>query len=214
MIGKEGFVVPSNKKHRKIMIDVGNIVIRNAVATDAPQVARLIMEAMTDECCRHFYGDSHNSMEFLSMMTDLVRRGDTQYSYNNTICAVSGNLVVGILVCYDGGQLHRLRSPFIEETLRRFGSDFNDMPDETEDGELYIDSLAVADGYRRHGIARHLFLDAEDRAEALGIPILGLLVEKDNDRAKSLYNKVGFRYVNDRKWGGHTLSHLQLHVPL
>ena len=51
------------------------------------------------------------------MMTLLVEREDSQYSYKNTMVAVDGDKVVGISVCYDGSKLHELRRPFLELAL-------------------------------------------------------------------------------------------------
>lgn len=190
-----------------------NIYIRYARKEDASAVARLIMVAMSEECCRYFYGERHTSEEFHDMMTALVERKDTQYSYENTICSTDANdNVVGIVVCYDGGKLHELRKAFIDEVRHRFERDFNDMDDETESGELYIDSLAVAAECRGYGIAKRLLDAAEERAVALGIKHLGLLMEKDNNSAERVYARQGFKAVGERCWGGHRLEHLQKRI--
>ena len=79
---------------------------------------------------------------------------------------------------------------------------------ETQAGELYLDSLAVLSEYRHNGIAKALLLATKERANRLGLPIVGLLVDKGNPKAESLYTSVGFRYVNDSRWGGHSMKHL------
>lgn len=189
------------------------ITLREGRKTDATVAARLIMEAMRPECCRHFYGESHTSEEFHELLTALAEREHTQYSYHNTICATNADgAVVGILVCYDGARLLQLRRPFVEEVKRRFGRDFSDMPEETSSGELYLDSAAVAGGLRGHGIATRLFHAAAERARRMGIPRLGLLVDRGNPDAERLYRRMGFVHVGDRDWGGHTLKHMQLEV--
>jgi len=176
-------------------------------------VASLIMEAMGFECCQFFYGEKHTSEEFHGMMSDLVKKENTQYCYTNTICAVDiKGRVVGILVSYDGGKLLELRQSFIDETNIRFGQDFSDMPNETEDGELYIDSVAVVRDLRGQNIAKRLLNAADAKAKKLGINSLGLLVDRNNPDAERLYRKVGFEYVNDREWGGHILKHMQRKV--
>ena len=82
--------------------------------------------------------------------------------------------------------------------------------DETQAGELYLDSLAVLPEYRRQGIARKLLLATKERANLLGLPRVGLLVDKDNPVGEALYTSVGFQYVNDNQWGGHPMKHLIL----
>lgn len=186
------------------------ITMRDARKDDAPQIAAMIMEAMRPECCQHFYGDNHSSEEFHALMTALVERDDTQYSYLNTICATNdADSIVGILVCYDGARLLQLRQPFIDGVKERFGRDFSHMPEETEAGELYLDSADVVESMRRQGIARQLFEAASKRAESMGIGHLGLLVDRDNPDAERLYLRMGFRHVGDRDWGGHNLKHMQ-----
>jgi len=190
-----------------------SISLRKGRKTDAPIVARLIMEAMRPECCRYFYGENHTREEFHEMMTALVERELTQYSYENTVCATNGDgTVVGILVSYDGARLAELRRPFIEEVKSRFGRDFSDMPEETAAGELYLDSAAVVAGLRGQGIATQLFHAAAERARRLDIDRLGLLVDRDNPDAERLYRRIGFAHVDDVDWGGHTLKHMQLDV--
>ena len=84
------------------------------------------------------------------------------------------------------------------------------MDDETGAGELYLDSLAILPDYRRQGIAKALLLATKERANQLGLPCVGLLVDKENPVGEALYSSVGFRYVGDNKWGGHPMKHLIL----
>ena len=165
---------------------------RRATKELSADIARLIMMAMTDECCLYFCGDGYGLEDFYGMMTRLVEREDSQYSFKNTLVAMDGDKVVGISVSYDGGKLH------------------TGMDDETQAGELYLDSLAVLPAYRRQGIARQLLLATKERADSMGLPIVGLLVDKGNPIGEALYASLGFRYVNDCSWGGHSMKHLVL----
>ena len=161
------------------------IEIREATKNQAAEIASLIMTAMTDDCCLYFCGEgdgledlasgracSHSAEQaslrrsrllaaFRMMMTMLVEREDSQYSYRNTLVAMDADRVVGISVSYDGGLLH-------------------------------------------------LLLATKERANRLGLPCVGLLVDKDNPVGEALYASVGFQYVNDNQWGGHPMKHLTL----
>lgn len=190
------------------------ITLRQGQPEDAPEIARLIMTAMSEECCRHFYGDKHTADDFHSLITNLCKKPDTQYCHANTICATAADKIVGISVSYDGGRLHELRQHFIDEVLKRFGRDFSDIADETQEGELYLDSLAVLPEYRGQGIAKSLLTATAERARRMGIDAVGLLVDKGNPSAEHLYTSVGFRYVDDNIWGGHEMKHLQLYPTL
>lgn len=174
----------------------------------AAEIARLIMTAMTDDCCLYFCGDGFGLNDFHKMMTMLVERENSQYSYRNTLVAIDGDKVIGISVSYDGDRLHELRRAFIEAAKKYIGKDHSGMDDETQAGELYLDSLAVLPEYRRQGIARKLLKATKERANRLGLPCVGLLVDKDNPIGEALYTSIGFRYINDNQWGGHPMKHL------
>ena len=186
------------------------IEIKNGRKEQSPDIARLIMTAMTDDCCLHFCGVGYGLEDFRRMMTMLVEREDSQYSYRNTLVAMDGDRLVGIAVSYDGGRLHELRKAFVEAAKEQIGKDHSGMDDETQAGELYLDSLAVLPDYRRQGIARRLLKATKEKADRMGMPCVGLLVDKGNPAGESLYVSVGFRYVNDNSWGGHPMKHLTL----
>ena len=186
------------------------IRIQEATKEHSAEIAQLIMMAMTDDCCLYFCGDGYDLEDFRKMMTILVEREDSQYSYRNTLAAMDNGKVVGMAVSYDGGRLHELRRAFIKAAKEHIGKDHSGMDDETQEGELYLDSLAVLPEYRHQGIARRLMIAIKERANRQGFPVVGLLVDKGNPAAEALYTSVGFRYVNDRRWGGHSMKHLVL----
>ena len=186
------------------------ILIKEATKKQSAEIAQLIMMAMTDDCCLYFCGDGYGLDDFREMMTKLVERNDSQYSHRNTLVAMDEDKVVGIAVSYDGGWLHKLRRAFIEAAKEQIGKDHSGMDDETQEGELYLDSLAVLPEYRHQGIAKRLLITTKERADRQGFPVVGLLVDKGNPAAEVLYTSVGFRYVNDSQWGGHFMKHLVL----
>lgn len=186
------------------------IEIREATKNQAAEIASLIMMAMTDDCCLYFCGDGYGLDDFRKMMTMLVEREDSQYSYKNTLVAMVNHQVVGISVSYDGARLHVLRRAFIEAAKEQIGKDHSGIDDETQAGELYLDSLAVLPEYRRQGIAKRLILATKERANRMGLPCVGLLVDKNNPTAEALYASIGFQYVNKSQWGGHPMKHFVL----
>lgn len=186
------------------------IKIETATPDMASHIASLIMEAMNPECCQNFAGPGHTLVDFHRMMTHLVEMEDSQYSYRNTLVALtSSGILAGVCVAYDGGELRQLRRRFIEAAQEAFGLDYSGMADETEEGEFYVDSLAVSSNYRGKGIATELLRATIEKGIQKGIPTIGLLVDKGNPRAEELYSRVGFQYVNDSVWGGHPMKHLQ-----
>lgn len=135
--------------------------IQWATKDQAPEIADLIMMAMTDECCLYFCGEGHGLEDFRKMMISLVEADVSQYSHKNTFVAVVSGKVVGVAVNYDGGRLKRLRRAFIAAAKEYLGKDHTGIDDETQPGELYLDSLAVLPEYRRLGIAKKLVMIAK-----------------------------------------------------
>lgn len=186
------------------------VIIKRASREQASSIAQLIMVAMTDECCLYFCGKGYGLEDFRKMMVRLVEREDSQYSYKNTLVAMVDNNVVGIAVSYDGAQLNELRRAFIAAAKEQIGKDHSNMDDETQTGELYLDSLAVHPDYRRQGIAQKLLLATKEKANNMGLPYVGLLVDTNNPVGEALYTSVGFRHIGDNQWGGHPMKHLVL----
>lgn len=174
------------------------------------QIAKLIMQAMNYDCCHFFMGEGHELEEFERAMTALVADNHSQYSYQNTLVAVNeAGLLLGICVSYDGALLRELRKAFVCMMKERFGRDFSNMTDETQAGELYIDSLAVDPQYRGQGIASCLLDATKSKAADMGLPAVGLLVDEGNPNAERLYTRKGFVFVGTNTWGGHPMRHLQ-----
>lgn len=187
------------------------ITIRKGKPDDASRIASLIIMAMTEECCLYFCGEKHTIDDFHEAMTTLALRTDSQYSYLNTLCAVDEkDNIVGVCTSYDGALLYQLRKAFIDTAWERWGMDHSNMPDETQAGELYIDSLAVDPEYRGMGIAKQLLEATIQKSREMNLPATGLLVDTGNPRAELLYNKVGFRVVDTNTWGGHPMKHMTI----
>ena len=67
---------------------MNSYIIRTARPDEAAAIATLIMEAMNHDCCQWFAGPDHTLDDFHLLMTELVRRTDSQYSYLHTQVAV------------------------------------------------------------------------------------------------------------------------------
>lgn len=187
-----------------------------ALPYHSADIARLIMMAMTDDCCQHLAGPGHTLDDFRRTMVRLVQMDDSQYSWRNAFVAIDDEApsgpdydgrMAGAVVGYDGGELHRLRRRFIEAALADWDMDHTGMDDETQAGEFYIDSLAVMPEYRHQGIASSLLHRIIQRANGLGLPA-ALLVDKGNPGAERLYTSLGFEHRGDAIWGGHGMKHL------
>lgn len=185
-----------------------------ATTEHAPLIGRAVTMAIGEEITRNLAGADHTPADVAALFASLAARDDTQYSYRNTLAAVDDEgRVMGLLVGYDGAGLIRMRRIFFEEALRQIGLDFGPdadvMEPETTPDEFYLDTLAVFPEYRGCGVARALIAAARGRAAECGKP-LGLLVDKTNTRARSLYDSVGFLPVGERYFAGELMDHMQL----
>jgi ribosomal protein S18 acetylase RimI-like enzyme len=55
-----------------------------------------------------------------------------------------------------------------------------------------LNDLFVAPRYRRHGVARALLTELSARAEASGVAVVSLSTEHGNERARPLYESLGY----------------------
>ena len=180
----------------------GNIKIREAVATDAPLVGRVVLMAL-------HYDETH---PLASIFAELASREVSQYSYRNALVAEVDGSVVGAIIGYDGARLEELRKPLFELMVEKLGNVPN-VEDETSAGEFYLDSLAVLPQYRGCGVGGALLSAARDRAFAAGHKRVGLIVDFENPRAEALYKSLGFERVNATKFLGHDMWHMQTKKP-
>ena len=193
--------------HLLYLITIMNI--RKAVPTDAPAIGKAVAAAIgTDHCLEMANG--HTLAEVEQFFADLAERPDSQYSYRNTLIATdSDGATIGVCVAYPGRDLYQMRKAFIEKGKDFFGLDPDNIPDETDASEMYLDSLWVAPDHRGKGIARSLIEATTRRAAEAALP-LGLLCDPANDRARRLYLSVGFAPVAPRSFMGIMMDHLVL----
>ncbi|MBR5813531.1 MAG: GNAT family N-acetyltransferase [Bacteroidaceae bacterium] len=174
------------------------IIIREAVAADAPFVALVVLMAL-------HYDESHPLYEIFK---ELAARTDAQYSYCNALIAQVDGEVAGAIVGYDGARLYELREPLLALVRERQGREI-EIEDETSAGEYYLDSLAVLPKFRGRGVGSMLLSSAAERAFAAGHKRVGLIVDYDNPRAEALYSSLGFECVNSTTFLGHNMWHMQ-----
>ncbi len=194
-------------------MEKNRITVRDARPSDAPAIARLIVMAWPVEVFLE-HGRKRTVEDLVELVTDIVSREETLYSYTHTVVAEdcipdTGPAVVGAMIGYDGADLHRLRRPVEEEFIRRFGASDMKWSDETQAGEFYFDSVAVDPAYRGCGIGSSLFEAMSERARSMGYPVAGLLVDFDNPSAEKLYTRLGFRTVGGKDFFGHSMKHMQ-----
>lgn len=174
------------------------IVVRPAVAADAPFIGLVVLMAL-------HYDETHPMYDIFK---ELAGRDSSQYSYRNALVAEVDGVLAGAVVGYDGANLHVLREPLLELVELRMGKVL-EIEDETSAGEFYVDSIAVLPEYRGRGVGRALLADLCRRVFAKGFDKVGLLVDVTNPKAEDLYASLGFRRVNPTTFLGLDMWHMQ-----
>lgn len=186
--------------------------IVNAEKTDAPLIGETVVTAVGDEIAENFAHPKSKDY-VLTLFTRLAARDDSQYSYANTLKAVDDDgCPMGFIVGYDGERLHELRKAFFDEVRSVLDRDMEGtLADECEPDEFYLDSLAVFPEYRGKGVAHALIAAMAKRAATGGKP-LGLLCDKDNAKARRLYDSLGFIKVGETPFAGEMMDHMQIQL--
>lgn len=185
--------------------------IRPARREDAPAIGRGVVMALGAELPLDLAGGDPARLPLVDrLFTELAASDNAQYSWNNTLVAeAEDGTTAGILVSYDGARLHELRRTFIAAARDILEWHINEaeLADETEPGEVYLDSLAVFPEYRGHGLGA-LLIEAAARHHASVAKPLGLLCDPGNPRAHALYERLGFRDIGRRPFSTHLMHHM------
>ncbi|MCH5318520.1 MAG: GNAT family N-acetyltransferase [Paramuribaculum sp.] len=191
-----------------------DFIIRNGRIDDADFLAVTVMEAVGEELIDGLAGTPEKLPKVHELFRRLAARSDSQYSYKNALIAVSDdNKPIGAIIGYDGANLKMLRKAFISEAndlleWNMTPEEEAQMKDEASPDEAYLDSLYVIPSCRGNGIATALFRAAFEKFGNIGKPF-GLLVEPSNERAKRLYEQLGFKDVRISDFFGTPMIHMQ-----
>ena len=179
------------------------VIIRQARKEEASQIAKLFMLAWPVDDILESNGLTCEQLH--ESITLIAANKETIYSYENTIVAEIDGKVVGATCAYDGADYQRLKQPIVDALGPNCG--FAKMK-ETEAGEFYLDSVGVLPKYRGRGIASRIIEAQCERAATLGHKVAGLIVDIDKPQVEALYSRLGFMYLNDKDFFGHTMKHM------
>ena len=180
-----------------------NIIIRQAHKEEASQIAELFMLAWPIEEILESTGLTYEQLH--ESITLIAANEETIYSYENTLVAETDGKVAGAMCAYDGADYQRLKQPIVDVLGPDCG--FAKMK-ETEAGVFYLDSVGVLPEYRGRGIASRIIEAQCERAASLGHKVAGLIVDIDKPQVEELYSRLGFTYLDDKDFFGHTMKHM------
>ena len=191
------------------------MIIRRAKIEDQDVVIELVVEAI-ENLSNIFTGYEENSLA-KKKLKDLYSLSKNRFSYDSCLVAEIDGEVAGSIMAYPGVEMKKLNEPLIEKLKERFKDneevfrEFSQAIQESKeafDDEYYIDNLAVVAKYRGRGISRALIEEAEKEGFTQGYNRISILADINNEKAFSIYKKMG--YVEDCELAvlGHTYHHL------
>lgn len=182
------------------------MVIRKAKPDEFKIIVPHILLAM-DELIHGFTGGDAKERA-IQLLEKLSQGTGNQYSYENCWVAEDENGIAGSALVYDGARLHELKEAVTKEIKSMFNIDFY-LEDETQAGEYYIDCIAVSPNRQGKGVGSKICQFLINEYVLHRNETLGLLVDKDNPKAKRLYLKLGFEKVGEKTLAGKCMEHLQ-----
>lgn len=191
------------KEPHVILMEQDADMIRRARKEEAAQIAELFMLAWPIDEILESNGLTYEQLH--ESMTTIAAAEETIYSYENAIVVEVDGKIVGAMCAYDGADYQRLKQPIVD--ILGADSGFAQLK-ETEAGEFYLDSVGVLPEYRGKGIASRIIEAQCKRAALLGHKVAGLIVDVDKPQAEALYARLGFTYLDDKDFFGHTMKHM------
>jgi len=170
-------------------------------APDMAPVASGLIYLTMRQTADYLFG-SDNAQQTLSR---LFQMRSNRFSYQFTeVISYSGE-IAGLVVSYPGRLLKSLEPPTALRMVQAIGiSGFfrfvrKALPlrnvKEAEPDEYYISNFAVLPAQQGHGLGSHMLLSIEKQAREQGYKKISLTVDIENERALSLYCRIGFEVV-------------------
>ncbi|WP_052723634.1 GNAT family N-acetyltransferase [Paenibacillus wulumuqiensis] len=165
------------------------MIIRKAQPNDAADVIPLIYSAIGD--IAYALTGTDNTEQAFEAMEHFFRSRGNRLSYENIMVAELEGQLAGFLLSYHGKDISRLDAPIIQR-LQQLGQSADDVIPEAHPDEYYLDSIAVHPSFQGQGIGSRLIACFEQLASQQGYSRLLLIVDVDNDKAKALYERLGY----------------------
>ncbi|MBK1991837.1 GNAT family N-acetyltransferase [Campylobacter sp. 2018MI35] len=176
-------------------------MIRKAKKEEARKVIILLAKAM-DDMIYHLSG-CNDYDQAINTLCKFYEKENNRLSYKNIYIYELNKEILAALCCYDGALADELDKP-LNENL----NPLNKKVLKECENEFYLDSISVEEKARGRGIAKELIEYAYKKALEKNKK-LSLIVEEHNKKAKSLYEKMGFKTIKVKTLYGHIYNYME-----
>ncbi|MBP7769654.1 MAG: GNAT family N-acetyltransferase [Aliarcobacter sp.] len=149
----------------------------------------------------------NNKEKILETLDKYVYMDINRLSYNNIYIYEEQKQLAGLIIAYDSNKVKELDKPILKH-LESKNIFLDSLEKECFENEFYIDTVSVFEEFQGHGIAKELFSFIEKKAKELGFEKISLLVDIDNLKALSLYEKIGFKKNTILQLSKHDYHHM------
>lgn len=154
--------------------------------------------ASSDGVVEFLFHDLVADMSPIQLVSHNLANDDEPHSYKNTIIATEAHELVGMALSYPSSYhtiTAEMREFFPTDRLQHL----EDFYASRVDDSWFLDTLYVAEGYRKRGIGSKLLSLVEERAAQEGFKAVSLIVFAGNESAVRMYRNIGFDVVRKIK---------------
>ncbi|WP_125769316.1 GNAT family N-acetyltransferase [Companilactobacillus furfuricola] len=150
-------------------------------------------------------------------MMQVIREGfelpNYRYGLDHILVNEVDGRVAAIAISYPEEEEDQIDAPLIK-ILKKHGVHQDTLFTDKEawPGEWYLDSFAVAPEFQNKGIGTKTLQSFIDLLREKGEKVLSLNVDVDNEPAKHVYDKTGFKKVGQLYIGSHLYDHMQYNL--
>lgn len=162
----------------------------------------------------HIMLGSTSKSEVIRELQLLFSNKDNRFSHDKSFVATVDGRHAGQVTCMSHQEMKTSTKETVKQIvkmkkIKMFGMIFNNLKDlislivfkESKSGEFHISLLATMPEYQGMGIATALINKAETEARFKGFDKISLTVDKSNTNAIALYERFGFKAVEDSTVG-------------
>lgn len=180
-------------------------MIKQAQKYNITNISTLILDAIHN-IANTLTGEDEKP-KILETLDKYISMDINRLSYNNIWIYEIEKRIVGLIIAYNSNDVKKLDAPILEH-LSSKNIFINSFDKECFENEFYIDTISVFEEFQGKGIAKEFFSFIEEKAKELGFEKVSLLVNLENLKALTLYEKIGFKKNTILKVSNHSYHHM------